>query len=307
MSFIKPKKLSPGDTVCVVASSSPFEKESFLEGVELLKSLGFKVKYQKSIFSKHKHHPYLAGSEKRRFQEFRKTLYDDSVKAIFFARGGYGAAHLIPFLLQERKKPMPKILAGFSDTTTLHLYAQKKWRWVVLYSPCIGGNMRQLTDQETLTAFQKVLFTDKPLEEKKYSDMVVIKKGETKARVVGGCLTLVANSLATPYEIETKNRILFLEDVHEKPYQVDRLLMHLKLAGKLKDCRAIMIGQLNGPNPIEHYEKTIADVVKDLPIPVVMNLPIGHVKKSMTLPLGVHVHLSTRHKRLSFLESALAS
>lgn len=303
MKTVKPKALGEGDTVRVVAVSSPFEKESFLNGVAILKSLGLKVKYRRDVFSKL---PYLAGTDARRFAELKEALSDKDCRAIFFARGGYGAMRLIPSLEKWKFKPAPKIIAGFSDVTPLHLYLQKRFGWTMQYAPVVGGNLRQLDDPFTFESFKNALFRAEPLGSLRFGEMVAVKSGKAEGILAGGCLTLVAHSLGTPHEIETAGRILFFEDVHEKPYQVDRLLTHLKLAGKFRKCRGVIFGGLNGPNPFEHYVETVSDVLGKEGFPILMGFPAGHIKRTFTLPLGVKVRFDARAKTVEFLEAALS-
>lgn len=292
--------LKPGDPVRIVASSSAFEKAAFLKGVDCLKGFGLKPVYQKNIFEKQ---PYLAGTDMRRFTELRTALEDDAARAIFFARGGYGAMRLLP-LLQKIKKPrVPKIILGFSDVTTLLLYFQKNWRWPCFYGPVIARDLFQ--DRATTQNFRRAVFDPSPLGELKGRDLIVVRGGVATAPVVGGCLTLVAASLGTDIQINTDKKILFLEDTNERPYQVDRLLMQLKLAGIFEKCVGVVFGSLSGPNPLSHYKQAIRDVLADYGFPVVMNFPAGHCKSKFTLPLGVMAELNTARLSLTYLESVL--
>lgn len=301
--MIKPPVLKTGDTVQVVASSSAFDQASFLSGVEILRSFGLKVKYRADIFDEL---PYLAGPDKRRFTELKQALTDKNVKAILFARGGYGAARLLPALQKLKLRVPPKIIAGFSDVTTLHLYFEKFYKWAGFYAPMIGGNMRQMHEAFTADSFCRTLMNPEPLGRLEFPETHIVRHGIAQGRLAGGCLSLVVTSLGTPYELNTDNTILFLEDVHEKPYQIDRMLMHLKMAGKFKKCRGVIFGVLNGPNPVEHYEEAIRDVFHDIKIPVIMGFPSGHIPKMMTLPLGVKTAMNTRTKTVTFLESPFA-
>lgn len=303
MRLKKPFILKSGDKIHVVASSSPFDKKNFLDGVKTLEEFGFQVSYRKDIFDKQ---PYLAGSDARRFQELKNALADKTAAAVFFARGGYGASRLIPFLDKIKIAPAPKIIAGFSDVTALHLYFKKRLGWNGFYAPMIGGNSRQFDDHVTTESFRRTFMEPEPLGKLSFKNVVIVKKGKMQGELAGGCLTLVANSLGTPSEINTDNKILFLEDVHEKPYQIDRLLTHLKLAGKFKKCRGIVFGYLSGPNPFEHYEATVADVLKEYDFPVLMNFPTGHEQRFHTLPFGLKTEINSRDRSLAFLENALA-
>ena len=307
MTFLKPKILESGDVVRVVASSSAFDEDSLWRGIEALESLGLTVRYQKNIFAKHAALPYLAGTDQRRYQELKAALTDDDTKAIFFARGGYGAMRLIPFFEADSfARLKPKIIAGLSDVTALHLYFQKRFRWTVFYAPVVGGNMGQLQNPESFLSLQKNLMQNQQLGPLRFRELHVVKKGVATAPLVGGCLTLVAGSLGTPYEINTDDKILFLEDVGETPYQIDRLLMQLKMAGKFKKCCGVILGPLVGStHPANDYINTIRDVLSDIAGPVVMNFPTGHVAKSITLPLGARITLTTKTKTVDFLESAL--
>lgn len=302
MNLIKPKALKSGDLVRVIAPSSSFDRDRFLAGIKILEAQGFRVVYRKDVFAKL---PYLAGTDARRLRELTEALEDENCRAICFARGGYGSMRLIEALTKTRLKPTPKIVAGFSDATPLHLYLQKRFGWTMFYAPVIGGNMGQLEDAFTRESFFAALTSAKALAPMRYDETVVVRKGSAEGRLTGGCLTLLAASLGTPYELDTDGKILFFEDVHEKPYQVDRLLTHLKLAGKFKKCRGVICGGLSGPNPFEHYQETVADVLRGADFPILMNFPTGHIKRTATLPLGVKVRLDAGKKTLTFLEGAL--
>lgn len=292
-----------GDTIRIVASSSPFNKEAFLAGTHLLKSWGFKVKYQKDIFAKT---PYLAGSDKRRASELAAALADDSTKAILFARGGYGATRLLPLLDKMTIQARPKIILGYSDITALLFYIQKRFGWITFYGPVVAKDLSQHTHQRTLRSFKNCLTKKAPYPKAIQSKhFITVKKGKATAPLVGGCLTLLATQIGTRYEPNTAGKILFLEDVNEKPYEVDRMLTHLKQAGKFKDCRGLIFS-IPGPNPMEHYIETIQDIFKDTKIPILFGLPAGHTKIKLTLPLGATVSLDSTKKSLTFMESSLS-
>lgn len=298
--MLKPHSLHAKDTVRVVASSSPFDKKLFLKGVEKLKNLDLKVKYGKGIFQKR---PYLAGSDARRFQELKDALEDKDASAILFAKGGYGSVRLLPLLQKNKIKPKLKIVAGFSDITNLLMAIQQRWKWVVFYAPIIAGDF--FRDQKTLQNFQKTLFTNKPLGKLNSPQVKTIRRGKAEGILVGGCLTMVADSIGTFYELDTKNKILFLEDTSEKPYRIDRMLWHLKLAGFFDRCRGVVLGDISGPNPKKHYLEWIKEFFKEFSFPVIADFPVGHCDRKFTLPLGVRVELNATQRSLTFLESAL--
>lgn len=296
----KPLALKPGDTIRIVASSSPFDPEDFRKGIQLLKFWGFKTKYQKNIFSKK---PYLAGSDARRAGELLTALRDPHAKAIFFARGGYGSMHLLPYLDKCKIPPNPKIILGYSDITSLLSFFQKKWGWVTFYGPVVSKDIQLKTHATTLKSLKNAITKLKPLKPIR-SPMMVLKPGLTTAPLTGGCLSLIVSLIGTKYDLNTDNKILFLEDINEKPYKIDRMLTHMKLAGKFRKCRGLIFS-IPGPNPKQHYIATIQDVLKDFRGPIVFNFPAGHTKVKLTVPLGIRACLNTQKKSLEFLESAL--
>lgn len=299
MKHLKSRALQSGDVVRIVASSSSFEKSAFTEGVAALQKLKLKPKYQKNIFAKL---PYLAGSDARRFSELKSAMQDATARAIFFARGGYGAMRILPELLKCTTPKAPKIIVGYSDITTLILYFQKKLGWPCFYGPVVAKDLTR--DAFTTAQFASTLFENKPLGELKAPDMLTVQPGTVTAPVTGGCLTLLAASLGSACPVEADGKILFLEDVNEKPYRVDRLLMQLKLAGVFEKCKGVIFGSLVGTNPIQHYRQVVCDIFADYSFPVVMGFPAGHCDQKYTLPFGIMAELNTRRKSLTYLESA---
>lgn len=303
MTLKKPKALKKGDTIRIVASSSPFNKRAFLQGVKLLNDWGFKTKYHRGIFAKE---PYLAGTDKRRASELIQAINDDQAKAILFARGGYGAMRLLPLLDKAKLKSKPKIILGYSDITSLLHYFQQRLGWVNFYGPVVAKDLNKKAHKDTLQSFHKSLISTQTLNGYSLKGPISLRRGSATGPLVGGCLSLIVSLMGTKYELNTDNKILFLEDTNERPYEIDRMLMHLKLAGKFNKCKGIVFGSLVGPNPTEHYIDTIKGIVSDYKFPVLFNFPAGHTKKKITLPLGIKVCLNTKHSRsLTFLEPAL--
>ena len=297
MSLVKPSPLKKGDTIHIVASSSPFERDDFDRGVALLKSWGYQVTYDESIFDRI---PYLAGTDERRAAELIAALESQDCQAILFARGGYGAMRLLPYLDKANTKFTPKIVLGYSDISCLLSYIYNKHQWLTFYGPVIAKDLQPETHPETLESLKRVL-SDQNLSEYSFHENVsTIKEGITQAPLIGGCLSIITSLLGTPYAINTDNHILFLEDINEKPYEIDRMLTQLKLAGKFDKCRGLIFGSLAGPNPQEHYIETIQTITKDYEFPVVFNLPFGHATPKLTLPLGLDTTLDTKQKRIIF-------
>lgn len=303
-SQIKPAKLQKNDRVAIVASASPFKKEAFTHGLDYLKSLGLKPSYQEDIFAKEH---YLAGSSQRRFNELFAALLDPSIKAIFFARGGYGSIDLLPLLDQalapsiiQKIKQNPKIIVGYSDLTVLLNYLSDKLGWVVYYGPVLCGDLSG-PNQKTKDFFEQALGL-KPVSDSVFSEAEVLKEGPpVAASITGGCLSLVCANLKTPYEVFTKGRILFLEDVNEKPYKVDRMLTQLLLAGKFNSVRALIFANFAGFDEQQPFYWAIKRVVGHLNIPIWVGINAGHAKTKRVIPFGQKVRLDSQKKSLNHL------
>ncbi len=297
----KPPPLKPGDTIGIAASSSPFDRTEFEKGVKTLERAGFKVSFRQDIFDRHR---YLAGSDKRRLDELVGLLENPDIQAIFFARGGYGMLRLLPLLTQKKISPTPKIILGYSDLTSLFIYLYQQWEWVTFYGPVVARDLGSSLNPETQKHLLEALSQTAPLGPYCYSEMLSVRKGSCEGVMVGGCLSLVVASLGTPFEIETDNRILFLEDTNEKPYSVDRMLTQLVLAKKLEKVKGILFGSFSNGGELDHFREVAEDVLKDFKGPILFNFPAGHGPVKVTLPLGIQVRLDADKKTLTYLEEA---
>lgn len=291
--------LQKNDLIRIVAPSSPFDKQAFMAGVSVLKQWGFKIRYQKDIFAKK---DYLAGDDKRRACELIAALRDKKTKAILFARGGYGVMRLLPYLDKARLNPKPKIVLGCSDITPLLDYCRTRFGWPTFYGPnVISEGLHNEKDVLTRSAFLQCLTAKKAWLKKTFPQSKIMRHGTAVAPIVGGCLTLICATMGTPYEMNTDNKILFLEDTGEKPYRIDRLLTQLKLAGKFKKCRGIIFGASLAHASMQENIKLIRDVLGEFRIPIVFNFPMGHTKQMVTVPLGVKAKLDTQKKTLAIV------
>lgn len=297
----KPNPLKPGDTIGIAASASPFDRNEFLKGIENLKSLGFKVFYRDDIFNRER---YLAGSDKRRGEELEELIENPEIKAVLFARGGYGMMRILPWLHKKIFKSPPKIVLGYSDITTFLNYLYQKYGWVTFYGPVVAKDLSSNLDSDTKKHFFSALTQSTPLGPFQFADTVSLRGGACEGVVVGGCLSLVVSSLGTPFEINADNKILFLEDTNEKPYSIDRMLTQLLLAGKLKKVKGILFGSfVNGGEPL-HFREAVEDVLKDFAGPILFNFPAGHSSMKVTVPLGIKARLDADKKEFQYLEAA---
>ncbi len=306
---IKPPALQPGDTVGIVAPASDVKPELVEAGCETLRRLGYKPFYLDSIFDRDL---YFAGTVERRARELEEMFVRDEVRAILCARGGYGSNYLLEELDLNKIKAHPKIFVGYSDLTTLLTYFADAAGFVTFQGPMVAKDLAR-ADGVDLFSWQSALqgLSEWALEPD--SAVKGLVKGSAEGILYGGCLSMLVASLGTPYEIRTAGTILFIEDVATKPFQIDRMLMQLKLAGKLADVEGIVFGEmLDCLQTKDHgytLEEVVLRVVGDLGVPVAYGLRSGHVSRSnITLPIGVRAALNVSDAvELKMLESATAT
>ena len=305
----KPRALRPGDTVGIVAPASNLKRELLERGCEALRQLGYKPFYQGSILEQDL---YFAGSVERRARELEDMFAREEVRAIVCARGGYGANYLLTRLDPAKIVSHPKIFVGYSDVTTLLTCFADSAGFVTFHGPMVTKDFA-LPDGIDLASWQAAVSGAPEWEIGTDADSGVtgLVNGSAEGVLYGGCLSLLEASLGTPHEIRTAGTILFMEDVNAKPYQVDRMLMHLKLAGKLNGVRGLVFGEMLDCRQSQDQEYTLQEVVlrvvKELGIPVAWGLPSGHVtRKNITLPIGVRASLSVNGNqvKLKILEAA---
>jgi len=307
---IKPPALQPGDTVGIVAPASPIQRNQLDAGCASLRRLGYKPFYLESIFDQEL---YFAGSMRRRARELEEMFEREEVRAILCARGGYGSNYLLDELKLEKIAAHPKIFVGHSDVTTLLTHFTERANLVTFHGPMVTKDFAaadgvQAASWNNATGGK----TKWDVADIAGSGVSPLVEGKAEGILFGGCLSLLVASLRTPYEINTEDTILFLEDVHAKPFQIDRMLMQLKLAEKLAGVRGLVFGEMldcvQHPEQSFTLEEVVKRVVGDLGIPVAYGLRSGHVSRgNITLPMGVRASLVVQKEvRLTILEAATA-
>jgi muramoyltetrapeptide carboxypeptidase len=309
---IKPPAVRSGDTVGIVAPASNVKRADLEAGCEGLRRAGYRPFYFDSILEQD---IYFAGSVKRRTRELEAMFAREDVKAIVCARGGYGANYLLEALDLEKIKSHPKIFVGYSDLTTLLTYFSDLGGFVTFHGPMVAKDWAH-GDGVHLASWHAALAANMSweLDADTASGVTGLVDGAAEGILYGGCLSILVASLGTPYEIRTEGTILFLEDVAAKPYQIDRMLMQLKLSGKLATVRGIIFGEMRDcvqtANQGYKLEEVVLRVVGDLGIPVAYGLRSGHVTAgNITLPIGVNAGLIVRNGRveLKILEAAVTA
>ncbi|MBZ5680106.1 MAG: LD-carboxypeptidase [Acidobacteriia bacterium] len=307
---IKPTALRLGDTVGIVAPASNIKRSDLEAGCDALRRAGYQPFYFDSILEQDL---YFAGSVDRRAHELEEMFVRDDVKAIVCARGGYGANYLLQALDLRKIKAHPKIFVGYSDITTLLTYFADAGGFVTFHGPMVAKDWTH-DDGVDLNSWQAALSgkTGWELDLGSGSGVSGLVDGDAEGTLYGGCLSLLVASLGTPYEVNTKGAILFLEDLSAKPFQIDRMLLQLKLAGKFDEVRGIVFGEMLDCAQTANQGYTLQEVVKrivgELGVPVAYGVRSGHVTAgNITLPIGVRATMTVHggKVKLRILEAAV--
>ncbi len=315
--LLKPERLCFGDVVGLVApASAPPDPKSVDRAAAALEAYGFKPKLGKNVRARF---GFLAGSDRERATDLMAMFGDKKVKAIVCLRGGYGSSRILGRLDYEIIRRRPKILAGYSDITSLHLALMKKCGLVSFHAPMWNGALADPKVPEfTRQSFLQTVTEAKPsgslCENYDGKTVSILRDGVVEGRLLGGNLSLICASLGTPFMPSFKGKILFFEDVSEKPYRLDRLLTQLWNAGIFSQVAGVAVGvnhdcHNSGAKSGGEYRQSGADVVKErlsaLRVPVVTGLPFGHVDLNATIPVGVRAKLDGQRGDLVITESAV--
>lgn len=307
--MIKPKALKFGDTIGIIAPASPSTEEKIIKAKEELKKIGFKVKIGISC---HLNHGYLAGKDEVRANDLNNMFYDDSIDAVICLRGGYGTPRILNMIDYKMISKNPKVFIGYSDITALHIALNQNSNLVTFHGPMAASDISNKLDCFSQNCLIKAISSTLPIGRIYNPENEEIKigmKGICKGELVGGNLALIASTIGTPYEIDTKGKILFLEDIGEEPYRIDRMLIQLKLSGKLDDACGIILGDFNGCEPKKIREslalqEVFEDILYNLKKPIIYNLKFGHCNPKVTIPFGVKAVLNADKGELIIEESA---
>jgi len=303
----KPPALRRGDTIGIVAPASNVKQADLEAGCAALRQAGYKTFYLDSILERDL---YFAGTAARRLRELEEMFERDEVRAIVCARGGYGANYLLRDLDWKKIQKHPKIFIGYSDVSSL-LTQFVDSGLVAFHGPMAAKDWAH-DDGVNLESWIAALTQPAPWDVPINDGVVALTEGQAEGRLYGGCLSILVASLGTPFEIKTDDTILFLEDIGAKPYQIDRMLMQLKLAGKLENVRGLIFGEMidcvQAANQDYTLQEVIMRIVGELNIPVAYGLKSGHVTSdNITLPLGVKAKLQVEKEQvgIKILESAV--
>jgi len=310
MNVVKPPRLRRGDLIGIVAPGSPAAPEKLTKGVRYLEQLGYRVVVGKNI---ERRRGYLAGTDKQRAEDLNAMFADRRVKAIFTVRGGYGVHRILHLVDYTTVRRNPKIVVGYSDVTALHLALFAKTRLVTFLGPMVATEFGRGFGGPAEDLFWRIITSPKPpgfIKNPGGRKLTVLRRGATTGRLLGGNLSLVAALLGTPFFPDVHRYILALEEVEEPPYKIDRMFHHLRLSGMLSRKNGFIIGDIATTPPTRGkasltLRQILADVFSSAESPCMAGFHFGHVRGSLTLPLGVIARLTTGRKTLEIRESAV--
>lgn len=330
-----PKALEPGDTIQIIAPAKYLDEEAILLAKRRLELLGFKVRMPSPPFRKE---GFFSGTDSQRARELMDAFCDPEVQAIFPGTGGYGTTRIVDKLDYETIRRHPKILIGFSDITGLHIAINQRTGLVTFHSPNPQWGLGSVGGQPPYEGkwFWRAILAETFVQDKRgllgegytivtqaSSDTqyeqaklfhgvprpVTMRPGKGRGRLIGGNLSVLIALMGTPFEIQTEGKILFLEDIGEAPYRVDRMLNTLRLAGKFRGVKGIILGQFTTRNDEAKWDddQSMDDVFEDyfgeLQVPVIANFPVGHVTYNTTLPVGAMAELDADALTVRILET----
>jgi len=299
-----PSKLEKGDMVAIIAPSSPVTKEEADLCRNLVENMGYKVKMGKTTYRSI--HGYSAGTGQEKADDLHQMFADPEIKAIWCIRGGDTSAHLVDKLDYELIRNHPKIFVGYSDVTNLHVNFNQKCDLITFHGPMVKSNMLHDFDDFTKRSFEAALTMEEEvlLENPEGVDFQVMVEGYAKGTIVGGNLTLLTSMIGTPYEVNTKGKILFIEDIGESVRRLDRMMYQLKYSNKLQDAAGFIVGDFAECDNREDEHYTVIELLKDLLLqykkPVMYNIQSGHCFPMSTIPFGVTCTIDTNFKSIKF-------
>ena len=287
--MVKPRALRPGDRLAIVSPASPFNREEFDRGIAEIRVLGFEPVYDESVFARTS---YVSGPPELRARAIENAWRDDSIAGVIAARGGYGSAQVLPLLDRDAARRARKVFIGYSDITSLLMFLTLGCGVVSFHGPMIDRRLSRGSAGYDRTSFLKALTNAEPAGELADPGIESLRPGEAAGMLLGGTLTQLLSSLGTPFAFAPPaGYVLFLDEVGERPYRLDRAVTQLGQAGLLAKASAVVIGQLpncDEPSGEPSARAVMAQLFADFPGPVLIGFPSGHTTgPTMTLPFGV--------------------
>lgn len=293
-----PARLTPGDTIGIVAPASPFDMEKFYSGISALESMGFRTFIPDDLFKKN---GYLAGTDDHRANLMNRLFADRTIKGIVCARGGFGSIRILPLLDFETIRKNPKIFVGFSDISALLSVIYTKCGLVTFHGPMVTtlGDADKKTKESIFSAFSSNMKLEITLK-----SGVTIKSGSASGPVSGGNLTTLCHLIGTPFEPSFKGHILLLEDRGEASYRIDRMLTQMKIAGCFEGLVGLALGTFEDCGTKNDIFSIVNNIFNGYTLPILAGFDVGHGKSNITIPIGVQATLDADRHILSYHETA---
>jgi muramoyltetrapeptide carboxypeptidase len=312
MKICKPKKLEKGDTIGIISpASSPDDFSKIEKGAAYLEKCGYRVLIGKNT---DKYNGYLAGTDLQRADDLMYMFAEKDVKAVFCTRGGYGTPRLLDKIDYDVIKKNPKIFVGYSDITALQMAIFKKTGLITFAGPMVVSDFSGEIDPYAEELFWEIITSNKAYGKIKLPEnekLSSITKGGSQGKILGGNLAMITSSAGTGYFPDLKNAVLFLEEVCEAPYRVDRMLNQLRLMNVFNEISGLILGAFTECNESNRDKKTLTlgevihNYLSDLEIPVIYNFPHGHIKSKITIPYGIDVNINASRATAEYMENAV--
>ncbi len=292
----RPKPLKIGDRIGLIGASSPTPPERIEPAIMALESLGLNVVVGESCYGSH---GYLSGEDELRARDINDMFRDRTISGVFCIRGGYGSARLLDLIDFDMIRLNHKVFIGYSDVTALHIAINQACKLVTFHGPMPSTELYKDIDSYTMEYYFNNIFADSPLGLVKNPEGMKTKTlvgGNSEGILIGGNLSLVTASIGTKYEIDTRGKILFLEEVDEEPYRIDRMLLQLKQSGKLDSASGIILGYFTNcvaeePEKSLNLMEIFEELIVPLNKPTIYDFPCGHSLPTITMPLGGRVKI----------------
>jgi muramoyltetrapeptide carboxypeptidase len=310
MTLMRPPALKPGDTVAVICGSSPVDDQEHLEsGLRALESVGLRAEVFGTARDTGSMYPYLAADDAQRVDDLTRALTDPRYAGVLLACGGYGMQRTLQFMDWSRvDASAPKVVVGYSDVTALLEAIAVKLGWVSLFGPMVAcGGFWQGPEEYDFKELMKLLYTPKAVRELTFPDFRTVVPGSAQGLTLGGTATLIAANFGTDTSYPARDAILFLEDVDEFPFRLDRIITQIRRSSYLHGVAGILLGTFTECGDPEHTDRMLAERLGDLGVPVLAGANIGHNTQMQTYPIGVQARLDADRGTLTFLDDVLTA
>lgn len=305
--IILPPPLDKTKKIAITAPASPTSTGEIARSVRFFRKLGYEVIIGETITNTSSKYRYLSAPDEKRAEEFMSFVTDESVGMILAARGGYGVMRILPMIDFQLIRENPKIIMGFSDITALLLGVYNKSKMISYHGPVASSSFNSYQKEFILDILKPI--ENNSLPQIQCSGCTIINNGVVRGKLMGGNLTILSATLGTEYEFDARNSIIFMEDISEHGYEIDRMLTQLLLAGKFDECSGIIFGQFSNLNRRNHFypnygytiNEVINQIIKKTNKPCLLGMSFGHVTKNSTLPIGVEAELNCDERMLRII------